>query len=103
MSTKSTRNSRLRNAKQHLLHNNATTFVNKTFNVIQPRQHIITQEDEGAADFEKAFKFSLTEERGMEFVNRLQDWIKENPTNAVVWNALPSKEARDAWLAHILP
>lgn len=38
----------------------------------------------------------------MEFVIRLLDWFKENPTNAVVWNALPSKEARDSWLVHIL-
>ncbi|KAL6903981.1 hypothetical protein GGI43DRAFT_399324 [Trichoderma evansii] len=71
----------------------------------QPRECIITHRIANADVFEKAFKsaFTLTEERGMEFVIRLLDYLKKDPRNAEAWNALPDKEARDTWLAQILP
>jgi hypothetical protein len=72
----------------------------------QPREDIFIYRAVGADDNdEKAIKdiFSLTEERGMQFVMRLVTWIHEDPLNEVLWNAIPSGEIRNEWMAINFP
>lgn len=103
------RRAKIRAAKRLKEQKNATASAKPTQAVIyrasQPTQHIITRRIVDADVFEKAFKsaFTLTEERGMKFVIRLLDYLKKGSKNAEAWNALPSKEVRDAWLAQVLP
>ncbi|KAM0253614.1 hypothetical protein ACHAQJ_007189 [Trichoderma viride] len=68
--------------------------------------HVITPKMTCAEeDVERALKdcLSMIEGRGMPFINRVEKWIKADAINAVTWNALPSKEIKEAWLAHIFP
>lgn len=66
----------------------------------QPRQHHIVTRMVGAEDMETAIKdcFEFTKERGMQFSIRLVRWLREDPMNPLLWNSLPSREAKDAWL-----
>lgn len=105
------RRAKIRAAKRLEQHKHAMALAELsravTASLSRPREHVITHiyEKVDAEDFQKAVRdcCSLTEERGMDYVIRIVKWLREDPMNAILWNALPSKEARDAWLAHILP
>jgi hypothetical protein len=75
-----------------------------TASLLQPREYKIIHVQD-TSDLQRAVRdcWSLKEERGMDYVLRIVKWLGERPTNPIVWNALPDKEARDAWLAHVLP
>lgn len=80
--------------------------LNKATDALLAREpQIVTLRPAGADDVEKAVKdcFLLTEERGVAFVARLVKWVSSDPMNAVLWNALPTKEAKDAYMPLILP
>ncbi|KAL7897628.1 hypothetical protein HDV64DRAFT_251491 [Trichoderma sp. TUCIM 5745] len=70
----------------------------------QPRQQTVTYYVQDTEDLQKAVRdcWSLKEERGMEYVLRIVRWLGEDSKNPIVWNTLPDKEARDAWLAVII-
>jgi hypothetical protein len=70
----------------------------------QPRQQTVTYYVRDTEDLEKAVSdcWSLKEERGMEYVLRIVK-LGEDSKNPIIWNTLPDKEARDGWLAEILP
>lgn len=71
----------------------------------QPRQQTVTYHVRDTGNLEKAVSdcWSLKEERGMEYVLRIVRWLGKDSKNPIIWNGLPDKEPRDAWLVEILP
>lgn len=68
----------------------------------KPREHIIiTKPAVSPEAIEIAFKdaYALADEYGIDFSFEVVDWIGKDPINALMWNSLPSKEAKDAFLA----
>ncbi|ETS02711.1 hypothetical protein M419DRAFT_97673 [Trichoderma reesei RUT C-30] len=73
----------------------------------QQQEHYVThnQRTVGAEDFEKAIRdcFAFAEGRGMLFASRLVQWIRQDPLNPLIWNSMPSDEAKEAWVAINFP
>ncbi|OAA50467.1 hypothetical protein NOR_00917 [Metarhizium rileyi] len=72
----------------------------------QPRKYIIISTPtipqlEGADHLEKACKdaYKLGEEYGLSLTVDVLSWLQKNPRNSVLWNALPTKELKRAWIA----
>lgn len=69
----------------------------------QPREHVVIHKQlpVGAEAFEIAVKecFEFFDDRGMDFSIKLVRWMREDPMNPLTWNSLPSRKAKEAWVA----
>ncbi|KAG8405910.1 hypothetical protein J3459_020094 [Metarhizium acridum] len=69
----------------------------------RPRNHIISSNPqlEGADHLERACKdaHKLGEEFGLSLSVQVLSWLQKNPRNPVLWNSLPTKELKQAWIA----